>query len=100
MCPRQGAGFETGDSFECGAQSRAQFAELVVLSGDYFSIPEDAIKEPESVMTVVGGKVVYGAGLAPAAPFGLQHPLGSRLSLFLLKRATADGKPAAGDLIG
>ena len=30
-----------------------------VLSGDYFSVAEDAIKDLESVLTLVGGKVVY-----------------------------------------
>jgi hypothetical protein len=42
-----------------------------VLSADYFSVPEEEIKRIESVLTVVGGKVVYGAGefarLAPPA---------------------------------
>ncbi len=40
-----------------------------MLSADYFSIPEEEIRGIESVLTVVGGKVVYGeeefAGLAP-----------------------------------
>jgi hypothetical protein len=33
-----------------------------VLSADYFSVPEEEIKGLESVLTLVGGKVVYGAG--------------------------------------
>ncbi len=33
-----------------------------MLSADYFSIPEEEIKRLESVLTLVGGKVVYGAG--------------------------------------
>jgi hypothetical protein len=33
-----------------------------VLSADYFSVPEEEIKGIESVLTVVGGKLVYGAG--------------------------------------
>lgn len=36
-----------------------QLADLVVLSKDYFSVTEDEIKGIESVMTVVGGKIVY-----------------------------------------
>lgn len=39
-----------------------QLADLAVLSADFFSIDEEQIKALESVMTVVGGKVVYGAG--------------------------------------
>jgi Predicted metal-dependent hydrolase with the TIM-barrel fold len=34
---------------------------LAVLSGDYFSIPDEEIKRLESVLTIVGGKVVYAA---------------------------------------
>jgi antibiotic biosynthesis monooxygenase (ABM) superfamily enzyme len=39
-----------------------QLADLAVLSADYFSIPEEEIKRLESVLMLVGGKVVYGAG--------------------------------------
>src|SRR5262249_13081429 len=39
-----------------------KLADLAVLSADYFSVPEEEIKRIESVLTVVGGKVVYGAG--------------------------------------
>lgn len=39
-----------------------QLADLAVLSADYFSVPEEEIKWLESVLTIVGGKVVYGAG--------------------------------------
>ena len=38
-----------------------QLADLAVLSSDYFSIPEEEIKRLESVLTIVGGKVVYAA---------------------------------------
>ena len=36
-------------------------ADLAVLSADFFSVEEEAIKSIESVLTVVGGQVVYGA---------------------------------------
>ncbi|WP_353192532.1 amidohydrolase [Pandoraea pnomenusa] len=49
-----------------------QLADLAVLSADYFSVPEDEIQDITSVLTVLGGKVVYGDGdfgrLAPALP--------------------------------
>src|SRR5580700_7816367 len=49
-----------------------QLADLAVLSADYFSIPNDEIKQLESVLTVVGGKPVYAAEefaeLAPPLP--------------------------------
>jgi hypothetical protein len=46
-------------------------ADLVVLSADYFSIPDEQIKQLESVLTIVGGEVVYAtkefSKLAPQA---------------------------------
>src|SRR5579864_2080135 len=48
-----------------------QLADLAVLSADYFSIPDEEIKQLESVLTIVGGNPVYGAEkfaeLAPPA---------------------------------
>lgn len=46
-----------------GAIKIGQLADLAVLSADYLSVPEPAIKELTSVLTVVGGKVVHGDGL-------------------------------------
>ena len=55
-----------------GTLEVGKFADLAVLSADYFGIGVDAIKDLEAVMTMVGGKVVYGAGpyarLGPPAP--------------------------------
>lgn len=46
--------------------------DLAVLSADYFAVPEAAIRDLESVLTVLGGRVVYGAAefasLAPPLP--------------------------------
>jgi len=42
-----------------GAIAPGQFADLAVLSADYFSIPEEDIKQLESVLTILGGKVTY-----------------------------------------
>jgi hypothetical protein len=62
--------FSTEDGKK-GALAPGQFADLAVLSADYFSIPDEEIKQLESVLTVVGGKIVYAAEefskLAPAA---------------------------------
>ena len=55
-----------------GAIVPGQLADLAVLSADYFSIPDEEIKQLESVLTIVGGKPVYAAEefetLAPAPP--------------------------------
>ncbi len=38
------------------------FADLVVLSDDFFSAPDDRIRSIESVLTVVDGEIVFAAG--------------------------------------
>ena len=54
-----------------GAVALGQLADLAVLSADYFSIPEEEIKQLESELTMVGGKIVYAtaefSSLAPPA---------------------------------
>jgi predicted amidohydrolase YtcJ len=44
-----------------GSIERGKYADLVVLSGDYMSVPESEIEKLEPVMTIVGGKVVFEA---------------------------------------
>ncbi len=59
-------------SSEVGRKGRiapGEFADLALLSEDFFAVPEDRIGGIESVLTVVGGRVVHGAGdFAPLAP--------------------------------
>jgi hypothetical protein len=57
-----GSSWFSGEMGRKGAIVPGQLADLAVLSADYFSIPEQEIKRLESVLTLVGGKVVYGAG--------------------------------------
>lgn len=49
-----------------------QLADLAVLSADYFAVPGDEITQITSMLTIVDGKPVYGAGafanLAPPPP--------------------------------
>jgi len=60
--------YTTGGAWVSGEEGRKRhagsrrFADLAILSADYFKVPEDRIKDIESLLTVVGGKVVYGAG--------------------------------------
>ena len=42
-----------------GSIAPGQLADLAVLSADYFSVSDEDIKRLESVLTMVGGKVVY-----------------------------------------
>ena len=62
-------------STEQGKKGRiaiGQLADLAVLSADYLSVAEDEIAHLSSVLTLLGGKVVHGAGtyagLAPPLP--------------------------------
>jgi predicted amidohydrolase YtcJ len=50
------------ESGKKGQIKEGQLADLAVLSDDYFSVPEDAIQDITSVLTVVDGKTVHGAG--------------------------------------
>src|SRR5262245_47183228 len=54
-----GSSWFSSDEGKKGPIVPGQLADLAVLSADYFSVPEEEIKNLESVLTVVGGKVVY-----------------------------------------
>ena len=45
-----------------GRMQVGQLADLIVPDRDYFSCPQDEIADTTSDLTLVGGKVVYGAG--------------------------------------
>jgi len=45
-----------------GRIAEGQYADFAVLSADYMTVSEEDIKKIESVLTVVDGKIVYGAG--------------------------------------
>jgi predicted amidohydrolase YtcJ len=54
-----GSSWFSSDEGKKGAIVPSHLADLAVLSADYFSVPEEEIKKIESVLTMVGGKVVY-----------------------------------------
>ncbi len=60
------------ESGKKGQIKKGQLADLAVLSDDYFSVPEDAIQDITSVLTIVDGKPVHGdcdfKDLAPPLP--------------------------------
>jgi hypothetical protein len=56
-----GSSWFSSDEGKKGSIAPGQLADLTVLSADYFSVPEEEIKNIESVLTVVGGKIVYAA---------------------------------------
>ena len=52
-----------------GVLAPGQYADFAVLSADYFSVPDEAIRSIESVLTVLDGRVVYAAAeFGPLAP--------------------------------
>jgi predicted amidohydrolase YtcJ len=67
-----GSAWMSGEEKLKGTIRRGQYADLVVLPQDYFTVDAEKIKRLESVLTIVNGKVVYGAGdyatLAPQLP--------------------------------
>jgi predicted amidohydrolase YtcJ len=56
-----GSSWFSGDEEKKGILAPGQLADLAVLSADYLTIPEEEIRGIESVLTILGGKVVYGA---------------------------------------
>jgi predicted amidohydrolase YtcJ len=56
-----GSSWFSGEDREKGMLSPGQIADVAVLSADYLTIPGEEIRRIESVLTIVGGKVVYGA---------------------------------------
>lgn len=45
-----------------GSIEPGKLADLVVLSDDYLTVPEEKIRDISSVMTIVGGRIVYEKG--------------------------------------
>ncbi|MGD8977735.1 MAG: amidohydrolase [Gammaproteobacteria bacterium] len=68
----RGSAWFSGEQDVKGAIAAGQYADLAVLSADYFSVPAEEIKDLSSVLTMVGGEVVHGSGgfsdLAPPLP--------------------------------
>jgi hypothetical protein len=68
----EGSSWFSSEEAKKGAIAPGHYADLAVLSKDFFSVPEHEIQTIESQLTIVGGRVVHGAGpfaqLAPALP--------------------------------
>lgn len=57
-----GSAWFSKDEIKRGSLEPGKLADLAVLSQDYLTVPTEQISTIESVLTVVGGRVVYGAG--------------------------------------
>jgi len=68
----RGSAWMSGEEEVKGRLVEGQYADFAVLPQDYFTMDVEKIKDLESVLTVVNGQVVYGAGefekLSPALP--------------------------------
>lgn len=89
-----GSAWFSSEEGKKGAIEPGQLADLAVLSADYFSVPDAKIRNLHSVMTIMGGKVVYGEGdfasLAPKA-----EPVTPEWSPVVLQRAEEASKKSA-----
>jgi hypothetical protein len=67
-----GSAWFSGEEGTKGRLAPGALADFAVLSSDYFAVPEREIRAISSLLTVVGGRVVHGAGpfaeLAPPLP--------------------------------
>lgn len=72
----QGSAWFSGEADVKGTLAPGQYADLAVLSSDYFSIPAEDIKHVSALLTLVDGQIVHAAGpfqdlnppLPPASP--------------------------------
>jgi predicted amidohydrolase YtcJ len=69
----QGSAWFAHDDIRRGRLTSGMLADLAVLSEDYFSVPLSRIGQIRSLLTMVGGKIVYAA-----APFADLEPAHSR----------------------
>lgn len=57
-----GSAWFSGEEAVKGRIAPGQYADMALLSADFFAVPEESIRRIESVLTVTGGKLVYAAG--------------------------------------
>ena len=57
-----GGAWQTYSEGRRGSIEAEKLADLVVLNADYLTVPEDQIRAIESLLTIVGGRIVYAAG--------------------------------------
>ncbi|MEE1755226.1 amidohydrolase [Streptomyces sp. SP18CS02] len=96
----------TGEQDVKGTLREGCYGDLVILSDDYFTVPDAAIPDIEAVLTVVGGRIVYASGeyegldeavppvspeWSPVARFGGYRSRGARQAL-LMAEAVAESE--------
>ncbi|MDR2462919.1 MAG: amidohydrolase [Verrucomicrobiales bacterium] len=65
----QGSSWFSTESGKKGTIVEGQLADLIALTDDYLTVPEEQIKSLESVLTIVGGAIVHATDeFSPLAP--------------------------------
>jgi predicted amidohydrolase YtcJ len=57
----EGSAWFSFDDQQIGSFTAGKYADLAVLSADYLTVPDASIRKIESVLTLLGGKVVHAA---------------------------------------
>ena len=55
----EGSAWFSFDDHHVGSFTEGKYADLAVLSHDYLTVPEEQIRQIESLLTLVGGKLVH-----------------------------------------
>jgi predicted amidohydrolase YtcJ len=58
----EGAAWFSFDDHQVGSFVEGKYADLAVLSQDYLTVPDQMIRKIESLLTLVGGKIVHASG--------------------------------------
>ena len=58
----EGAAWFSFDDHQVGSFTAGKYADLAVLSEDYLTVPDQRIRKIESLLTLVGGKIVHATG--------------------------------------
>ncbi len=101
-----GSSWFSNDEGRKGRIMNGQFADLAVLSHDYFSVPEDEIGAITAVLTIVAGRIVHGDGdlkdYAPPLPKASPDwsPVNFHGGYQSNLHASASGRHAAGAACG
>jgi hypothetical protein len=65
-----GTAWDARDEDELGSIEPGKLADVVVLSEDYLTVPDEELRDLKSVLTLIGGEIVYSDGSMVACGTG------------------------------
>jgi predicted amidohydrolase YtcJ len=77
-----------------GSLQPGYHGDLIVLSDDYFSVPDDKVKDLKSVLTMVGGRIVYNDGTLDTPASSQNQALGDTSGTVMPTLSLTLGAPA------